>query len=234
MAMNPILFVLQNSPPSAFYVDVGANHPVRGSLTHRLDRQGWKGVCVEANPDLAALFDGRRNCSVETRVVGDGRSAWFVQEENAEVSGLAVAESDHADEAATRGRAVQTIRLETALKERGAPNRIAFLSVDVEGADAVVVTDNLLDAYTFDLVLIERPHSQTAKRMFEHGYLFSQHFFYDSMFVHATHPRVRDLAHNHTFAHLPSRCRSAATGKWMGRKRLPGPCKSVFGCCEPV
>jgi FkbM family methyltransferase len=232
--MNPVLFVLHHSPPKAFYVDVGANHPVRGSMTHRLDRLGWTGVCAEPNPELAALYDGRRNCSLETRVIGDGNAARFVQEANNEVSGLATLGSEHAGAAATQGRVVETVRLEHALRERGAPTRVAFLAIDVEGADAVVVSDSLLDAYVFEFVLIERPHSQTDERMFKHGYLFSQHFFYDSLFVHSSHPQSGDVSNNKTYTRLPSRCRSPATGKWLGRKRLPGPCKSVFGCCEPM
>ena len=230
--MNPVLFVMQHSPPKAFYVDVGANHPMRGSMTHLLDRLGWKGVCAEPNPELAPLYSGRRNCSLETRVVGDGSMARFVQEKNNEVSGLATPGAEHDGAAATQGRIVKTVRLEHALLERGAPIRIAFLAVDVEGADGAVVSDSLLDAYLFDFVLIERPHLRTDARMFKHGYLFSQHFFYDSLFVHSTHPHSGDVSNNKTYTRLPSRCRSPATGKWLGRARLPGSCKSVFGCCE--
>jgi FkbM family methyltransferase len=231
--MNPILFVLQHSPPDGFYVDVGANHPVRGSMTYRLDREGWKGVCAEPNPQLAELFTGLRNCTVETRVLGDGKVQTFVTEKNSEVSGLATPDTEHADNAAG-GRLVKTVRLERALQEHHAPSHITFLTVDVEGADGVVISDSLLEAYTFHFVLIERPCRQTSARLFKFGYLFSQHFFYDSLFVHSssrTHSERE--SNNKTYSQLPSRCRSPSTGRWLGRKRLSGPCTSVFGCCEP-
>lgn len=234
--MNPVLFVLHHSPspPGGFYVDVGANHPTRGSLTHKLDSEGWNGVCVEPNTELAALYAGRRNCSVETRVVGNGKLAQFVQENNDEVSGLAMPGTEHADAAAAAGRMVHTVRLEQALRERGAPQCITFLTVDVEGADEVVVSEELLNDFHFEFVLIERPHLHTSARLFEHGYLFSQHFFFDTLFVHTSHRQAANVANNKTYYPLPSRCRSPTTGNWLGRKRLEGACRSVFGCCQPI
>jgi FkbM family methyltransferase len=228
--MNPVLFVLNHSPPKAFYVDVGANHPVRGSMTFRLDQSGWRGVCVEPNPELAALYAGRRNCSLERRVIGDGKRARFVREKNDELSGLVLDGEEHAG----GGAVVQTVRLEQALRERGAPQKIALLSVDVEGADEWVLSSELLRAFQFGFVLVERPRRETASRLFSSGFLFCKHFLYDGLFVHSSHTHAREVAHNETYSQLPSRCRSPATGKWLGRKRLPGPCKSVFGCCEPV
>ena len=230
--MNPVLFVLNHSPAASFYVDVGANHPVRGSMTHRLDREGWTGGCAEPNPTLAALYAGMRNCSLETRVIGDGKRARFVHEKNNELSGLAVEDDGHAEHHG--GTVVQTVRLERALRERGAPQRIEFLSVDVEGADEWVLSDELLRAFQFGFVLVERPHRETASRLFSHGYLFSRHFLFDALFVHSSHTHALEVSKNETYSQLPSRCRSPATGKWLGRKRLPGPCKSVFGCCDPT
>ena len=227
--MNPVLLVLQHSSPS-FYVDVGSNHPIYGSMTHRLDRAGWSGVCVEPNKDLSALYSGMRNCSLETRVVGDGNRARFVHEKNNELSGLVLDGAGHIGS----GTSVPTVRLEQALRERGAPVNIGFLTVDVEGADEVVLSDELLRTFHFGMVLVERPHRQTAARLFSHSYLFVAHFLYDSLFVHSGHPHAQKIARNETYSELPSRCRSPATGRWLGRKRLPGPCKSVFGCCQPV
>lgn len=229
--MNLILFMLHNHSPPGFYVDVGANHPTRSSLTHRLDLGGWRGVCAEPNAALAALYTGRRNCSLERRVVGDGKLARFVQEANDELSGLVMQGAEHEN---AEGRVVQTVRLEQSLRERGAPARIDFLTVDVEGADEAVVSDELLEAFRFDFVLIERPHSQTATRLFAHEYLFSQHIFFDSLFVHSLSPHAAVVANNDTYSQLPSRCRSPSSGKWLGRKRVPGPCRSAFGCCHPA
>lgn len=55
-----ILDFLINYQPSGFYVDVGCNHPLRGSNTYRFYRKGWRGICVDANPAFASMFAKKR------------------------------------------------------------------------------------------------------------------------------------------------------------------------------
>lgn len=60
----------------AMYVDIGANHPTTISNTYLLYRRGCKGIVVDANRELVALFDTFRprdiaiaaGCSDETGV----------------------------------------------------------------------------------------------------------------------------------------------------------------------
>jgi FkbM family methyltransferase len=42
------------------YLDVGAHHPSRFSVTRRLYQLGWRGLNVEANPDLLPAFEKYR------------------------------------------------------------------------------------------------------------------------------------------------------------------------------
>jgi FkbM family methyltransferase len=42
------------------YVDVGAHHPSRFSVTRKLQSTGWSGINIDANPDLIAEFDRKR------------------------------------------------------------------------------------------------------------------------------------------------------------------------------
>lgn len=53
-----------------FYVDVGANDPVRHSLTYNLYKQGWHGINIEPRPESKALFDRirPRDINLETGV----------------------------------------------------------------------------------------------------------------------------------------------------------------------
>src|SRR6516162_6481132 len=39
-----------------FYVDVGAFHPMLLSNTYDFYRKGWRGLCIDANPEVAGLF----------------------------------------------------------------------------------------------------------------------------------------------------------------------------------
>ena len=46
------------------YVDVGAHHPDRFSVTRHLYQSGWSGVNLEANPALLGAFEKRRKRAV--------------------------------------------------------------------------------------------------------------------------------------------------------------------------
>lgn len=43
-----------------FYIDVGAHHPDRFSVTRKLYERGWRGINIEANRDVERLFKKRR------------------------------------------------------------------------------------------------------------------------------------------------------------------------------
>lgn len=43
-----------------FYIDIGAHHPDRFSVTRHLYQSGWHGINVDANPDLKMNFVRRR------------------------------------------------------------------------------------------------------------------------------------------------------------------------------
>lgn len=50
----------------------GANHPTSNSNTYFFEKcLGWEGVCVEANPDLANEFVGKRQCKLENVCVSN-------------------------------------------------------------------------------------------------------------------------------------------------------------------
>ena len=45
-----------NSKPKGMYVDIGAHHPSRFSVTRHLYQLGWTGVNVDANQELIDEF----------------------------------------------------------------------------------------------------------------------------------------------------------------------------------
>lgn len=51
------LLLLKVLPPIGSYLDVGAHHPLRFSNTYRLYSLGWRGVNIDANPNLLPYFD---------------------------------------------------------------------------------------------------------------------------------------------------------------------------------
>ncbi len=54
------LAIALNSIKNGTYVDVGAHHPTRFSVTQKLYVNGWSGINIDANPELMKTFDSQR------------------------------------------------------------------------------------------------------------------------------------------------------------------------------
>lgn len=124
-----------------FYVDVGANDPVRNSNTFMFYRRGWRGITVEAQPDLVEQHRrvrprDRAVCAV---VSDEARELTLTEFPN---PGFATVETAPvwADRHSVRRRQRVTPRtLTDILEAEGAPARFELLSVDVEGHDLHVL-----------------------------------------------------------------------------------------------
>jgi FkbM family methyltransferase len=125
-----------------FYVDVGANSPIRDSVTQLFYERGWRGLNFEPTPERAAeLRRARpRDVTIAAAVSDRAGSAAFVR--TAGGGGLSTLLS--LDELGPEYRAaswplqVECVVLDDALAEHGV-GAIDFLKIDVEGAEARVL-----------------------------------------------------------------------------------------------
>ena len=231
-----------------FYVDLAASKPACNSNSWALEQRGWRGLCIEANPEDAAALRKHRQCFVaETAVDSELRNATFLLLGG--YGGLIGADMDNinrnprgAEEASTT---MITRRLIDVLVDYRAPNVIDYLSLDVEGAESRVLSPEALARFIFLTMTVERPPPLLCNRLFEHGYLFVQNVEFDAHFVHSTHPRATELSHNSSFEQLPAKCtpnRPQRLRKLYAKKlgEYPYRCsgtgyftvKSVHMCCE--
>jgi FkbM family methyltransferase len=134
------LFVGQTD---GFYIDVGAGHPVADNVSFWFYLQGWRGIVVEPQQGLAALYAHVRPrdtalCGLVGRQAGE--ADFHVVER---LHGFSTTNEEHARGAAAFGAGFRTLRMPVttlaALCEAHAPPRIDFLKVDVEGAEAEVL-----------------------------------------------------------------------------------------------
>lgn len=51
-----LAFLHLETKPVGFYIDIGAHHPNRFSVTRLLYDKGWSGINVDANPDISSDF----------------------------------------------------------------------------------------------------------------------------------------------------------------------------------
>jgi FkbM family methyltransferase len=142
-------------PDKGVFVEVGANHPVRGSQTWGLEQRGWSGLLVEPLAERASELRMGRRAIVEAVACGPPElhgTIGLLHVSNY-FSTLSVGRGDAGvrfDE--TREVPVRTL---DSLVEKAGIVQIDFLSVDVEGFEAEVLRGTDLRRYRPRLVLVE-------------------------------------------------------------------------------
>ena len=138
-----------NSKPKGKYVDIGAHHPSRFSVTKHLYQLGWTGVNVDANQELIDRFK-----KVRTRdknicaAVGLQPNYKFTIFEEPALSTLEPAwrkrflseNAKIAREVLVEGKTLRSI-----LDDFEPANRIDLLSIDAEGSDLQVLQSLAMD-----------------------------------------------------------------------------------------
>lgn len=129
--------------PTGVYIDVGAGHPVADNVTFGLYLAGWRGVVVEPQGNLAALYAAiRPRDAVESLLVGDreGSVEFHVVDR---LHGFSTISADHARNAETFGASYSTVAKPmttvAALCAKHGLGRPDVLKIDVEGAEAMVI-----------------------------------------------------------------------------------------------
>jgi FkbM family methyltransferase len=132
--------LLMNRFRKGFFVEVGANDGFTLSNTVYLEEQfGWQGLLVEANPEYLGSLKHRKSKSVIAAVVDQEGYYEFC---NAGLYGGVTSLLDKTYEKITKKAGslkVWGTTLERILKENGAPEVIDFISIDVEGAEVLIV-----------------------------------------------------------------------------------------------
>lgn len=154
--------------PHGFYIDVGAFDGVHLSNTYFFERAGWKGICVEPNPEYFTLCRTARPNSIcihAACVQDEGiKEAEFSVESLGLLSGIEVDEDDIRRRYDGRGLEfsglrrirVPAITLNAILRDHlpsGTP--IDFLSVDVEGTEIDVLRGLDLTRYRPRVIVAE-------------------------------------------------------------------------------
>jgi FkbM family methyltransferase len=137
--------IFAGEPPGT-YIDVGAGHPVADNVSFHFYLQGWRGLVVEPQAELAALYAGvrPRDIAVQALVGRLSGTASFHRVER--LHGFSTTLEEHARGAAAFGVAYETSRLPVItlaeLCRRHGLDRIDFLKIDVEGAEDAVIEGN--------------------------------------------------------------------------------------------
>lgn len=159
-------------PVTGFYVDVGAHHPERFSVTKLLYDRGWRGLNIDATPQMTPGSDFSRRRPRDINVYGlVGGGASEVEFYRFKEQALSTTNSERARFLMDLGEECESIEklpllpLREYLELHGEPGKpIDLLSVDVEGADLEVLESLNWDAQPIGSVLVEigKPASSVA------------------------------------------------------------------------
>ncbi len=129
-------------PTQLVYVDVGANEPVHLSITAALHSLGWRGLLIEADPVLAEQLRVHRPDDTVVQVAaaaGPGELTFH----RVPGTGLGTLDETEALAARARGFDVESVGVPTAaldaLLDEHAVGEVHFMSIDVEGAESIVL-----------------------------------------------------------------------------------------------
>lgn len=135
-----------SAKPNGFYIDVGAGHPIADNVSFWFYERGWAGICVEPQPDLAALYgDIRPRDTVFEGLVGrqSGVTDFHIVDR---LHGFSTTVKSHAEGAGKFGASHRTVRMPiltmAELCDKHGVSEIDFLKIDVEGAEADVLMGN--------------------------------------------------------------------------------------------
>jgi FkbM family methyltransferase len=125
------------------YVDIGAGHPIADNVSFWFYERGWRGVVVEPQPTLGALYHRIRPRDIVVSSVV-GRECGEIDFHLAyRLHGLSTAVKGVAQTAQALGVSYRTARMPVTtlakLCERHNAGKIDFLKIDVEGAEGDVL-----------------------------------------------------------------------------------------------
>jgi FkbM family methyltransferase len=197
--------VVFNRARDGIFVEVGAYDGLDGSNTLFFEMcRGWRGLLVEASPDLQQIASSRRRSPcVAIAVAPEAGFAEFLQVMRGylQMSGLArhmsadqLRDIEMAGNSETRTIRVPTRPLADLLIEHGL-RQVDYLSIDVEGAEQAI-----LEAFPFDSfdikawsVEVRAGSDEIAEIMQRAGYIRTAFIGQDQIFVHQVLAAERSL-----------------------------------------
>ena len=174
-----------------FFVDVGANHPFDGSQSWHLEQNGWNGILVEPQPELAQELTRVRKAKVFAVACSSPKNAGL--QLPFYVAGPLSSLDRHEMAPGAKAEAVIEVPIRTlddVLTEACAPQPIDFLSVDVEGHEIDVLRGFDASRWLPRLIMIEDHVRSLRKHRFMKsiGYRLVRRIEFNGWYVPADSP----------------------------------------------
>ena len=175
-----------------FFVDLAANEAVVLSNSYLLEKNGWDGLCLEPNPLYWYRLASYRTCTIVGAMVGgtpqeDGKEVDVILATGG-VGGGIVGEGMDNEKKEVSGEKRNLVSISTVFQAHHVPNIIDYLSLDVEGAETIVMEHFAWDQYQFKFITIERPKDDLKAMLVSNGYKQVKKITYwgETLWIHET------------------------------------------------
>jgi FkbM family methyltransferase len=153
--------LIKNEVPGA-YVDIGCWHPIKASNSYFFYLRGWKGICIDPNPELGSLFTRYRKNDIFVNAaiseINDNLKYYSFQEgyESMNTVNTDFIKYHHLEKKIKSIVEVPSFSLKSVLDHNLSKNeRLDFFDIDVEGFDLEVLKSNDWDQYRPKIIMIE-------------------------------------------------------------------------------
>ena len=136
---------------SGFYIDIGAYHPFKGSLTFLLFQKGWRGLNIDLSEDSIELFKIARpndlnvNCAITNF---SGETLYYQNSEINQQNSL-IKRNNHQKEIK-----VNAFTLNDLLKKKNV-TQCDYLNIDTEGNEIDIIQSIKFDVIKPQLISVE-------------------------------------------------------------------------------
>ena len=174
--VNQDKVILDLLGPSGYFIDLAANDALEWTNTLALENQdpGWDGLCIEPNPVYWHGLSHRR-CTVVGALMGETK-----QQVDVKFRGVFGGIVGHLDEKLANRKKEPDAQVEKrytapivdVLKRFDVPHVIDYMSLDIEGAEYLVMQHFPFEEYQIKVLTVERPNGKLKALLEEKGYVF--------------------------------------------------------------
>ncbi|CAD7961420.1 unnamed protein product [Amoebophrya sp. A120] len=166
------------SGANGFFIELGSHDASIISNSLLLEKKfNWQGLCLEADPQYLSGYKQRKNCKLVQNIIGypTGREVEFAfhPPETNGLSGIIGNNFDNTKQNLQYGTSAQKTRvisLEDVWRHFNAPSTIDYFSLDVEGAESLVMENFPWDKLRFRVLTVERAKPDLQLLLQKHGY----------------------------------------------------------------
>jgi len=177
-----------------YFIDLAAADGIRISNTFLLEKKyNWSGICIEPNYLFFQNLKNNRKCHcIREVVMGKKKKIKFFED-----GGIGGIIGDQYDNNYQKRSSIikkrsnrhkiknyKSVALKSILKKFKAPKVIDYLSLDVEGAETIILKKFPFKEYKFLTLTIERPTIHLNKILFKNGYKFVKNHKVDTYYIH--------------------------------------------------